>query len=103
MLKILLACSAGMSTSLLEANIKKYAESIGEEVDVVAKASSEAKTLVSQYDIVLIGPQVRFMESTFREIAGGKPVVVIPPAIYAMAKGEETYNLVLDALKNNKL
>ncbi|MDK2819540.1 MAG: hypothetical protein KFW07_01755 [Mycoplasmataceae bacterium] len=42
-MKILLACSAGMSTSLLEASIRKYAESIGETIDVVAKPSGEEK------------------------------------------------------------
>ncbi|MGL4343495.1 MAG: PTS sugar transporter subunit IIB [Metamycoplasmataceae bacterium] len=98
MLKILLACSAGMSTSLLESSIKKYAESINEEVQVVANPSNEAKATISNFDICLLGPQVRFMEQSFKEAAGNVPVVVIPPAIYAMAKGEECYKLVLENL-----
>ncbi|MGL6125165.1 MAG: PTS sugar transporter subunit IIB [Metamycoplasmataceae bacterium] len=98
-MKILLACSAGMSTSLLEASIKKYADSIGETVDVVAKPSGEAKSIIKNYDIVLLGPQVKFMEQSFKDVAGTIPVVVIPPAIYAMAKGEDCFKLAKDNLK----
>ncbi len=99
MYKILLACSAGMSTSLLEESMKKYAEENNYEVDIIAKASGEAKAVIDNYDIVLLGPQVKFMEANFKEIAKGKPVVVIPPQIYAMAKGEDCFNLVLEHLK----
>ncbi len=98
-MKILLACSAGMSTSLLEQSIRTYAESLGEEIDVVAKPSGEAKTIIKNYDIVLLGPQVKFMEQSFKDVAGDIPVVVIPPAIYAMAKGEDCYKLAKDNLK----
>ncbi len=98
-MKILLACSAGMSTSLLEESIRKYAESIGETIDVAAKPSGEAKTIISNYDIVLLGPQVKFMEQSFKDIANGTPVIVIPPAIYAMAKGEDCYKLAKDNIK----
>lgn len=99
MKKILLACSAGMSTSLLESSLIKYAQSIGEEIEVIAKPSNEAKNLVKDYDIVLLGPQVRYMEQTFKQIAGTTPVVVIPPQIYATAKGEECFKLILEFLK----
>ncbi|MGL5617730.1 MAG: PTS sugar transporter subunit IIB [Metamycoplasmataceae bacterium] len=97
-MKILLACSAGMSTSLLEASIKKYAESIGQSIDVIALPSNEAKSRIKDYDIVLLGPQVKFMEQAFKDAAGNIPVVVIPPTIYAMAKGEECFNLAKDNL-----
>lgn len=98
-MKILLACSAGMSTSLLEASIRKYAESIGDSIEVIAKPSGEAKEILQNYDIVLLGPQVKFMEQSFKDIAGPIPVVVIPPAIYAMAKGEDCYKLAKDNIK----
>lgn len=98
-MKILLACSAGMSTSLLEASIKKYADSIGDEIEVIAKPSGEAKEILKNYDIVLLGPQVKFMEQSFKDIAGSIPVIVIPPAIYAMAKGEDCYKLAKENIK----
>ena len=97
-MKILLACSAGMSTSLLEQSIKQYAESIGETIEVIAKASGEAKSVIKNYDIVLLGPQVKFMEQSFKDLAGDIPVVIIPPSIYAMAKGEDCYKLAKDSI-----
>lgn len=97
-MKILLACSAGMSTSLLEKSIKDYASSINEQVEVIAKPSNEAREIVKEYDIVLLGPQVKFMENQFKQVAGSIPVVVIPPHIYAMAKGDECFKLAKDSL-----
>ncbi len=97
-MKILLACSAGMSTSLLEKAIKDYAAKIGEKVEVIAKPSNEAKEVLTTFDICLLGPQVRFMEGQFKQLAGSVPVVVIPPNIYAMANGEECFKLVKQTL-----
>lgn len=98
-MKILLACSAGMSTSLLEKAIKDYAASVGQSVDVIAKPSNEALADLANYDICLLGPQVKFMESTFKQHAGKIPVVVIPGPIYATAKGKECFELIKENLK----
>jgi cellobiose-specific phosphotransferase system component IIB len=38
MKKILLVCAAGMSTSLLVSRMKKHAEALNEEVDMIALA-----------------------------------------------------------------
>ncbi|MDK2819539.1 MAG: hypothetical protein KFW07_01750 [Mycoplasmataceae bacterium] len=47
----------------------------------------------------MLGPQVKFMEQSFKDVAGSVPVIVIPPAIYAMAKGEDCYKLAVDNIK----
>lgn len=41
--KILLACSSGMSTSLLVTKMKEYAQSIGEEAEIWAVGQDKAK------------------------------------------------------------
>ncbi|MGL4947889.1 MAG: PTS sugar transporter subunit IIB [Mycoplasma sp.] len=93
-MKVLLACSAGMSTSLLEKSLQDYAASEGFQIEVIAKPSGEAKEVIHEYDICLLGPQVRFMEAGFKEVAGDIPVVIIPPHIYAMANGAECWKLI---------
>lgn len=98
-MKVLLACSAGMSTSLLEKSLKDYATKKGIEIDVIAKSSSEAKEVLKDYEICLLGPQVKFMEAAFKALAGDIPVVIIPPQIYAMANGEKCFELILEHLK----
>lgn len=99
MIKILLACSAGMSTSILEKSMSEHAKKIGMDVLVEAKASNYAKETIGDYDIVLLGPQVTFMLASFKQIAGDIPVILIPPQTYALAKGDECMKLVLDNLK----
>ena len=90
-MKILLACSAGMSTSLLEKSIKDYMKDNGITGTVEAHASEAAKGKIKNFDVVLLGPQVRFMKPAFEEIAGNVPVGVIAPADYALAKGDKVY------------
>ena len=85
-MKILLACSAGMSTSMLEKSMQDFAKEEGIELYVVAHSSETAKSMISDFDVVLLGPQVRFMLKSFKELAGDIPVGVIPPGDYALAK-----------------
>lgn len=99
-MKVLLACSAGMSTSLLEKSLLDYASKEGISMEVLAMSSGEAKEVLSNYDICLLGPQIRFMEAAFKQKAAGRiPIVVIPPQIYAMANGAECFKLIKSNLK----
>ncbi len=55
-MKVLLVCAAGMSTSLLVANMRKFA---GKEDVIEAKSASELPKSVGNYEVVLVGPQIR--------------------------------------------
>lgn len=99
MKKILLACSAGMSTSILEKNMKQYIKDSKLDLDVLAMDSDSARANIEKYDVVLLGPQVRFMEPAFKAIAKGKPVGVIPTQTYGLMKGKEVVELALSLLK----
>ena len=71
---IMLVCSAGMSTSLLVTKMQKAAEAKGIDSDVL-----------------LLGPQVRFMKADFekRLEPKGIPLDVINMADYGMMNGEK--------------
>lgn len=56
MKKILLACSSGMSTSLLVTKMEAHAKSIGEEAKIWAVGQDQAKREMPEADVVLIGP-----------------------------------------------
>jgi len=99
MIKILLACSAGMSTSLLEKSIREAAIEQNIEIEVLAVASSAAKEILNDYDVCMLGPQVSFMLNSFKQMAENTPIIVIPPHIYAMAKGVDCLTLALESLK----
>ena len=60
MKKIMLVCSAGMSTSLLVTKMEQAAEKVGDEVEIFALPMSDGINRLSTVDCVLLGPQVRF-------------------------------------------
>ena len=66
MKKIMLCCSAGMSTSLLVKKMVAEAEKRGLEVDINAFGVAEFEQQVGQYQVVLLGPQVKYMQKDLR-------------------------------------
>lgn len=88
---IMLVCAAGMSTSLLVTKMQKAAEAKGLEADIFAVSAAEADEIFEKksVDVLLLGPQVRFMVNQFREKLVGKgiPVESIPMADYGMMNG----------------
>lgn len=61
-MKIILVCSAGMSTSMLVKKMKASADERNLEVNIEAVAESQLKNNLENLDVVLIGPQVRYLE-----------------------------------------
>lgn len=66
MKKIMLCCSAGMSTSLLVKKMLEEAEKRSLSVDIKAFGVAEFEQQVGNYQVVLLGPQVKYMQKDFR-------------------------------------
>lgn len=98
---IMLVCSAGMSTSLLVTKMKKAAEEQNIDVEVFAVSEAESKNYAHQANVVLLGPQVRYILEkmkammAFREV----PVAVINSADYGMMNGKAVLKQALDLMK----
>lgn len=71
MLQVLFVCCAGMSTSLLVEKVKKAAAERGVEMELDAVGEAEARKNLKGIDVVLLGPQVRYLESSFRKEVDG--------------------------------
>ena len=88
---IMLVCAAGMSTSMLVTKMQNAAKEKDLDAEIFAVAASEAdKKLANQsIDVVLLGPQVRFMAKQFQEKLEPLkiPVEVINMADYGMMNG----------------
>lgn len=99
-LNIMLVCSAGMSTSMLVKSIQKEVEKQGLDVEVFAKPSTEAIEYAESNDVsvLLLGPQVSFMESGFNESLAHKnlPIAVIDSVAYGTMNGEKVLKQALD-------
>ena len=101
MKKILLYCSAGMSTSLLVTKMKKVAEERGLEVEINAVALELFDENLPNYDIFLLGPQVKFKKTDFQKKADeyGKRVEVINMIDYGTMNGAKVLDFALNLIK----
>lgn len=101
---IMLACAAGMSTSLLVTRIQKAVETKKLDYDVFAVPTSEAMDNVKNRKIncVLLGPQVRYMEAEFKTklAPSGIAVGVIPMQDYGMMNGEKVLAFAEKLMEN---
>lgn len=97
MKKIMLVCSAGMSTSLLVTKMKKAADEQGMAIEIFACSESEAKSKYNDVDIILLGPQVRFLLSKIQKAveAKGTPVAVIDSIDYGTMNGPKVLEKAL--------
>lgn len=100
---IMLACAAGMSTSLLVSKMKSAAETQGQEVEILAVPISEAEEYMDtkEVDVLLLGPQVRFKETEFKQKLEPKniPVGIIPMMDYGMMNGAKVLAFAFDLMK----
>lgn len=69
MKSIMLVCNAGMSTSMLVTKMQKAADEKGLEAKIWAVPVSEAanEVAVNAIDVMLLGPQVKFLVKEFKE------------------------------------
>ena len=89
MKKILLCCSAGMSTSLLVTKMEAAAKEQGVECMINAYSEADVKNHEDEMDVLLLGPQVRYKLSEIKKLAGDIPVEVIDMVAYGMIDGEK--------------
>lgn len=95
-------CAAGMSTSLLVNKMKKYAKEIGyDDITIDAEPIEDLEKYVDDYDVFLLGPQVKYKEKWAKEIieSKGKKCTTIPIQVYGLVDGKKTLELALQLLK----
>ena len=102
MTNILLICSAGMSTSMLVTKMQAAAKERGIEANIWAVGDGDSANNIPKADVVLLGPQVRFLLSKTQATAGDKPVRVIDMMTYGSMNGAKVLDFALDALEKGK-
>ncbi|MEJ5064496.1 MULTISPECIES: PTS sugar transporter subunit IIB [Erwinia] len=100
MVRIMLCCSAGMSTSMLVRKMVEAARERELEVDIEAYGVAEFDTQFPRYQVVLLGPQVKYMLKTLSEKAAtqGIPVQPIDPMDYGMQRGDKVLDYALSLI-----
>lgn len=96
---IMLACAAGMSTSLLVTKMEKAAKEKKLKVEIFANPVSEIDQILKEknIDYLLLGPQVSFMKNDLikKMEKYNIPVETIDMAAYGMMDGEKVLNQTL--------
>ena len=89
MKKIVLLCVAGMSTSLLVTKMKDAAKETGFPCEITAYGVAEVPNVVPSADVVLLGPQVRYMKKKLNKEYPGIKVEAIDIQTYGMIDGKQ--------------
>jgi cellobiose PTS system EIIB component len=91
MMNILLCCAAGMSTSLLVTKMEAAAKDQGLDSKIWAVSADQVKANIDQADVLLLGPQVRYLLPQMQQLGKEKniPVDSINPIHYGMCNGAE--------------
>lgn len=96
MKKVLLACAAGVTTSLVVKKMTDYAILEDLEVEIKAVPVDSAVNVGDQWDCILLGPQVKFALDRFKGV--NEKVAVIPSDIYARGDGKAVLKMALEMI-----
>ncbi|WP_248621526.1 PTS sugar transporter subunit IIB [Enterococcus cecorum] len=101
---ILLVCAGGMSSSLLVTNMQKAAKEQNLDVQIQAMAEVKAKKYIYEddVDVVLLGPQIRFEEDSFKaKIQGMKTkLAIIDMLDYGIMDGKTVLEKAIKLIEN---
>lgn len=98
MLKVLLICSQGASTAVLCDRIRQAAQDQNYEIDIHATAIARADEDLAEADVILLGPQVRYMLNKVKGQAQGKPVAAIDMQSYGAIDGKKVFSQILELM-----
>ncbi|WP_041137791.1 PTS sugar transporter subunit IIB [Beduini massiliensis] len=96
MIRVLLCCAAGMSTSLLVTKMEKSAADRGIEAKIWAVSEKSVDAEEGNYDVLLVGPQIRYKLKELEKKCEGKcPVSMIDMRDYGRMDGEKVLDLAV--------
>lgn len=103
-MNVLLVCAAGMSTSLVVEKMKKALQPDEAHFIINAIPSEGFEAQVDNYDVILLGPQLKFKKREFEKITQpkGKPLEVINMTDYGTVRGDKILDFARQLYQNKK-
>jgi PTS system cellobiose-specific IIB component len=100
-MNILLCCAGGMSTSLLVTKMEAYAKEQNIDATIWAVGAGEVNSHLDKADVLLLGPQVRYLLPQMKKACSEKgiPVDSINPAHYGLCNGPEVVKFAVSLIK----
>ncbi|MEE0966557.1 MAG: PTS sugar transporter subunit IIB [Bacilli bacterium] len=101
MKRILLVCNLGMSTSMLVQRMEKAAVEKEIEVEITAVPLTTAEKQIDEWDVIMLGPQVRHNMKQLTSIGSKTPIAVIEMRDYGLMNGPAVLDAALKIIENN--
>ena len=96
--RVLLSCSAGLTTSMFANMLNEAASTLGFDYEFNAVSYLNIYEEVDQYDLVLIAPQIGYMLERLKKSLPDKLVLQIPTAYFASYNTGETIQFIKEEL-----
>ncbi len=97
MIKILLICSAGISTSRVVERMRDHAKTLNVKVKIKSIGDANKAESIPRASIILLGPQIRYTIDEVKKVSGTTPVVVMDSQNFGLLRGD----LILEAALNH--
>lgn len=102
--RILLVCGTGASSGFMAAAARKAAKKKGVDYEIKARSESELAENLSNYDLLLIAPHLKYMLDEVKEIGLTEDIKfdLIPQRIYGALDGNGLIDFALQTLKEEE-
>ncbi|UTY39073.1 PTS sugar transporter subunit IIB [Allocoprobacillus halotolerans] len=97
-MKILLVCNAGMSTSMLVSRMEKAAKAKGIDATILAVPLTKAEVEINEWDVVMLGPQVRHCLNQLKKCSTNTPIEIIDMRDYGLMNGEKVLDKAIQII-----
>lgn len=101
-LKILLCCSGGLTTSFFASKINSASKLLYLNMEAEAIGYTELFNIGSNYDIILLAPQISYLHAKVQDILKDQIVIKIPPQVFAKYDVGKMLAIMQDARKQQK-
>ena len=99
MKNFVICCSQGMSSSALMKKTKDYVAQQQLDINIIASTTDRVKSGAVSFDVLLLGPQIRFEKAKLVKQFPGKPIDIIPMVYYGRIDGEGVVKFGLELLE----
>ena len=81
--RVLLSCTSGLTTGFFAQKLNESAQLLALNYEFAAVSYGNLYHVASQYDIILLAPQISYVYETVKKVLHNKKVYLIPPKIVA--------------------
>lgn len=93
-IKILLCCSGGLTTTFFACKIEEAAQILNYHVEIKAVGYNMLYQEGKHYDVILLAPQVSYLHAQVTKIFKDKVIIKIPPKVFAQYDVQELFSLI---------